>query len=78
MHQVTIYSTPSCVYCKMAKDYFKEHNISYSERNVADDDEARRAMVQKSNQLGVPVIDIDGTIIVGFNKIKLAELLEIK
>lgn len=62
----------------MAKDYFKEHNISYSERNVADDDEARRAMVQKSNQLGVPVIDIDGTIIVGFNKIKLAELLEIK
>lgn len=77
MHTVTIYSTPSCVYCKMAKEYFKEHNVSYNEKNVADDDEARRDMVQKSNQLGVPVIDVDGTIIVGFNKIKLAELLGI-
>ncbi len=68
MKTVKIYSTPTCVYCKMAKEYFKSKNIEYTEVNVAEDDAARDEMVTKSGQLGVPVLDIGGTIIVGFNK----------
>ncbi|OGZ95090.1 MAG: NrdH-redoxin [Candidatus Sungbacteria bacterium RIFCSPLOWO2_02_FULL_51_17] len=75
MAKVTMYSTPSCVYCSMSKAFFKEHNISYDEHNVAEDAAARDEMVKKSGQLGVPVIDIDGKIIVGFDKQKLSELL---
>lgn len=65
---IKIYSTPTCVYCKMAKEFLKGKNIPYQEFNVAADDAAREEMVQKSGQLGVPVIDIDGEIYVGFNK----------
>ncbi len=78
MANVTIYSTPSCVYCNMAKDYFKANNIAYKELDVAEDDAAREEMVKKSEQLGVPVIDVDGKIIVGFNERLLAQLLGIK
>jgi glutaredoxin 3 len=75
MAKVTIYSTPTCVYCKMAKEFFKENSVAYSEFNVATDAKAREEMVGKSGQLGVPVIDINGQIVVGFNKEKLSELL---
>jgi glutaredoxin-like YruB-family protein len=78
MAQVTIYSTPTCVYCKSAKEFFEEHNVAYEEKDVAQDDAAREAMIQKSGQLGVPVIDINGEIVIGFNKKKLAELLGVK
>ena len=78
MNKVTIYTTPTCVYCKMAKAFFREHNVEYSEKNVATDEAARNEMVEKSGQLGVPVIDIDGEIIVGFDKPKLSELLNVK
>ena len=77
MNQVTIYTTPTCVYCKSAKEFFKEHNISYTEKDVAKDEQAREDMVKKSEQLGVPVIDINGEIVIGFNKQKVAELLGI-
>ncbi len=76
MHTVTIYSTPTCVYCKMAKQYFMEHQIAYSEKNVLTDLEAREEMVKKSGQLGVPVIEVDGTVIVGFDQPKLQQLLK--
>ena len=59
----------------MAKEFFKEHNIAYEEANVATDTAAREEMVQKSGQLGVPVIDVDGEILVGFDKARLSELL---
>jgi glutaredoxin len=62
----------------MAKDYFKAHNVAFTELNVAEDDAARDTMVKKSEQLGVPVIDVNGHIVVGFNERKLAELLGIK
>ncbi len=75
MHSVVIYSTPTCVYCKIAKEYFGEHNISYTEKDVAEDSDARKEMVEKSGQMGVPVIDIDGNIIVGFDKKSIASLL---
>ena len=77
MANVKIYSTPSCVYCKMAKEFFAKNNVQYSEYNVAEDEKAREEMVAKSHQLGVPVIDVDGQIIVGFDKKTLADLLGI-
>lgn len=77
MANVTIYSTPSCVYCKMAKDYFTKNGVSYVEHNVASDLAARKEMKDKSNQLGVPVIDIDGKIIIGFDEATLAAELGI-
>jgi len=75
MPKVTIYSTPTCGYCKLAKVYFQEHNVEYEEKDVSVDVVAREDMTKKTGQLGVPVIDIDGTIVIGFNKAKLAELL---
>lgn len=75
MHTVTIYSTPSCVYCKMAKEWFAEHKVSYTDKNVLSDLPAREEMVKKSGQLGVPVIDIDGQVIVGFDKPAIERLL---
>ncbi len=76
-NQVTIYSTPTCAYCKMTKEFFKEHNVAYSEKNVAEDAGARNEMIQKSGQMGVPVIDIDGQLVVGFQKEKLSDLLNL-
>ncbi len=57
--KVTIYSTPTCVYCKMAKEFFKKNNVEYTELDVASDMKAREDMMNKTHQLGVPVIDID-------------------
>jgi len=68
MSQVTIYSTPTCVYCKAAKEYFEKNNVAYTEHNVAEDEKALQEMQDKSGQFGVPVIDINGTIIVGFDQ----------
>lgn len=78
MHMtITIYSTPTCMYCKTAKQFLGEHNIPYTEKNVASDMAAREEMVKKSGQLGVPVIDIDGQIVVGFDKERISEILKI-
>ena len=76
-NKVTIYTTSTCVYCKMAKAFFKENNISYEEKDVGVDAKAREEMIQKSGQLGVPVIEIDGKVGVGFNKEKLTEILNL-
>jgi len=65
---VTLYSTPSCVYCRLAKDYFRQQGIAFTEYNVAADQRKAEEMVRKSGQMGVPVIDIGGRVIVGFNK----------
>ncbi len=75
MKTVTIYSTPTCHYCNLAKTFFKEHGIAYTEINVAADREKAKEMVQKSGQLGVPVISIDETLVVGFDESKLRSLL---
>ena len=75
MANVKIYSTPTCVYCKMAKDFFQANHIAYKEADVASDRAAREEMFSKSHQMGVPVIDIDGQIIVGFDKKTLEDLL---
>jgi len=78
MAKVTIYTTPTCVYCKMTKAFFKENNVQYEEKDVSTDREAADEMIKKSNQMGVPVIDIDGQILVGFDKEGLSRLLNIK
>ncbi|MEK7090007.1 MAG: glutaredoxin family protein [Patescibacteria group bacterium] len=78
MANVTIYTTPTCVYCKMTKNFFMDHNIQYTEKNVAQDAEAREQMIQKSGQMGVPVIDIDGQLVVGFDQERLSGLLGVK
>ena len=75
---IILYSTPSCIFCHKAKEFFKEHNIEYTNKDVASDSQALDEMVKKSGQLGVPVIDIDGQIIVGFDRKKISELLNIK
>jgi len=78
MANVTIYSTPTCVYCKMAKEFFAKNDIAYTEHNVQTDLEARKDMFDKSHQMGVPVIDIDGKIIVGFDQHAVKEALGMK
>lgn len=78
MPKVTIYTTPTCVYCKMTKAFFKENNVQYEEKDVSTDRATADEMIQKSNQMGVPVIDIDGKILVGFDKEGLSQLLNIK
>jgi glutaredoxin 3 len=75
MPKVIIYTTPTCVYCKMTKDFFAKNNIAYEEHNVATDLAARQEMFSKSHQMGVPVIDVGGEIIVGFDKKTLEDLL---
>jgi glutaredoxin-like YruB-family protein len=65
---ITIYTTPSCSYCNIAKNYFRENRVPFTEYDVSRDQRRADEMVRKSGQMGVPVIDINGRIIVGFNK----------
>ena len=72
---VIIYSTPTCPYCVMAKNYFTKNNVAYTDVDVSQDERAAQEMVQKSQQMGVPVIDIGGAIVVGYRPDIFAELL---
>ncbi len=78
MSKVKIYSTPTCPYCFTLKEFLKEHNIEFEDVNILEDKEAQKEMREKSGQMGVPVVDIDGEIIVGFEKEKICQLLGIK
>lgn len=78
MPKITIYTTPVCVYCKLAKDFFKEHNLAYEEYDVSIDEAARGRMIAKSGQMGVPVIYINGQIVAGFDKKRLMDILSIQ
>jgi glutaredoxin-like YruB-family protein len=71
MNKIIIYSTPVCHYCQLVKEYFKEKNLEYTEIDVSKNIEAFKEMVVKSNQASVPVIEIDGGVIVGFDKTRL-------
>ena len=74
---ITIYSTPTCVYCNNLKKYLSDKNISYQEIDVASNEQELEKMVAISGQMGVPVVDIDGNVVIGFDKEKIDELLEI-
>ena len=75
MAKIQIYTTSNCVYCKMAKAWFKENKVEYEEINLEGNSEKQREMIEKSGQMGVPVIDIDGQIIIGFDKEAIKQAL---
>ncbi len=77
MKKVTIYSTPTCHYCKDVKEFLKENGVVFEEFDVAANLEKRKEMVDKSGQMGVPVTDIEGKIIVGFDRDALKSALSI-
>ncbi|MDU1076479.1 MAG: glutaredoxin family protein [Clostridium sp.] len=68
---IKVYTTDSCPWCVKAKNYLKSKNIAFEELNVAEDMDARQEMVQKSRQMGVPVLDINGTVVIGFDKLAI-------
>ena len=73
--KIKIYSTPFCGYCKMAKDLFTKEGLPYEEIDVSVDEEAAKEMVAKTNQMGVPVIEIGEDIVIGFDREKIEELV---
>ncbi|MBA3550685.1 NrdH-redoxin [Patescibacteria group bacterium] len=75
MKNVSIYTTVTCKYCNLAKDFFKKNNVAYNEYNVGADREKLQEMMDKSGQRGVPVITVDEEVIVGFDEDRLRELL---
>lgn len=75
MPSIIIYSTPTCAYCKMAKEYLTSKNIPFTEIDVSADHAKAEEMIAKTGQFGVPVIDVDGKFIVGFDKRKLDEYI---
>ena len=78
MAKVKIYSTPTCGYCHAEKEFLKGHGIDFEEFDVFSNMKAREEMINKTGQMGVPVTDIDGEIIIGFDRGKLKQLLNIK
>lgn len=77
MAKVRIFSTPTCPWCEKAKEFFKNNNIEFENLDVSQDEKSRDEMFALSKQMGVPVIDIDGTILIGFNQPRLKELLHL-
>jgi len=75
MAEVKVYSTPTCPYCRMVKEYLKSNNIEFEDVDVSADQNAAQEMINKSGQMGVPVLDIDGNVIVGFDKPKISKAL---
>jgi glutaredoxin 3 len=75
--QVTIYSTPTCHFCHAAKDFFSANSVPFTDINVATDLDRRKEMIEKSGQMGVPVIAVGEDIVVGFDQKRLKELLAI-
>ena len=77
MKNVTIYSTPTCHFCHAAKEFFKEHNIVFTDYNVSLDSAKRDEMIKKSGQMGVPVIFVDNEMVTGFDESRLKQMLGI-
>ena len=75
---VKLYSTPTCPWCHRAKEFLKTNNIVFEDINVAADEDAAREMIEKSGQMGVPVLDIDGKIIIGFDIETIKKALNLK
>ena len=77
MAEVIVYSTPTCPYCKLVKQFLEENQVVFSEVDVSTSQMAAEEMIAKSGQLGVPVIEIDGQVIVGFDKARIRQILNI-
>ncbi len=78
MPTIKVYSTSSCPYCYTVKAFLDEHGFQYEDVNVAEDAKAREKMINKTGQTGVPVVEIDGQIIVGFDRERICQILSIK
>jgi glutaredoxin-like YruB-family protein len=78
MPKVKIYTTPTCPFCLMTKEYLKEKGIEFEEIDVSKDENAAMEMIKKSGQMGVPVIEIDNEIVIGFDKEKIDQILNLK
>lgn len=74
---VKVFTTKTCPYCVTLKEFLKQHNIEFKEIDVGEDEKGREEMIEKSGQMYVPVVEIDGQIVVGFNKERISELLGI-
>jgi len=75
---IKVFSAPGCPYCFTLKEFLKQHDIEFEDIDVSKDENALKEMIEKSGQMGVPVVDIDGQIVVGFDKEKISKLLNIK
>lgn len=75
---IKIYSTPACPYCATLKEFLKEHNIEFEDIDVSQDFQAQEEMIKKSEQMGVPVVEINGQIVIGFDKERILQLLNIR
>lgn len=76
MPNVKVYSTPTCPWCHKLKDFLKEKKVEFEDIDVSKDQNAARELIEKSGQMGVPVADIDGEIIVGFDEARISELIK--
>lgn len=76
--KIKVYSTPTCPYCHTLKEFFKEKGFKFDDIDVSADDKEREEMIEKSGQMGVPVVEIDGEVIVGFDRNKINKKLGIK
>lgn len=76
--KVRVFSTEVCPYCVTLKEFLREHKVAFEEIDVSKDEKAAKEMIEKSGQMGVPVVEIDGEIVVGFDKEKISGLLKIK
>lgn len=77
MPKVRLYTTPVCPYCIALKNFLKEQDIDFEEIDVSTNDQARKELIAKTNQLNIPVLEVDGELIVGFDKEKISQLLNI-
>ncbi len=75
MKKVEIYSTPTCHFCHMAKDFFTANNVAFTDYDVSTDEAKRSEVVERSGQMGVPVIFIGDEMVIGYNEPKIKELL---
>jgi len=73
--KVTVYSTPTCPFCHKAKEYLEEKGVEFEDVDVSENEKKQKEMIDKSGQMGVPVLDINGTVIVGFDQAKMDEAL---
>ncbi len=76
-HEVIVYTTPTCPWCQATKEYLRAREIDFEEVDVSADPAAAQEMIEKSGQMGTPVVDIDGEIVVGFNKPEIDRLLDL-
>ncbi len=75
---IKVYSTPTCPYCVTLKEFLKEHGIEFEDIDVSKNIKEREEMIERSGQMGVPVVDINGEIVVGFDRERICQMLKLE